>query len=286
MNRYPNCMGQPPAEDGIHADVLAHDYHSWPLVSSSLLKAAAGGLPAAHHYLHDTEPKGWSTWFGTYMHARLLEPELVASQGETKGLSPKAQGKTFAAAAKEHGPVPIAEGWKAMGDALEQSIERNGLAADLLAQGESEVTITWQEITDTLTETRCKARLDKWCRDECRIVDVKTADDVSEHAFERTAMSFGYHIQAAHYITSVADDCGKWPEFWFVVLQNKPPFDVAVYRALHGTFIAPGMQVRSELLSAVVNADATGVWHTPQTEPKDLSLPKWGMARFMDGEVA
>jgi hypothetical protein len=104
LKAYPSLTLECPAE-GVHFDIPAHDYHGWRGVSSSLLKAAAGGLPAAEHYLHDNEPKGWSTWFGTFIHAWLLEPETVRSQGEIAKLSPKAQGATFVKAAQEHGCV-------------------------------------------------------------------------------------------------------------------------------------------------------------------------------------
>ncbi len=63
------------------------------------------------------------------------------------------------------------------------------------------------------------------------ILDLKTTTDASPETFTRQAYNMNYHLQAAIYQRGVAAETGKWLDYYFVVVETKEPFGVAVYRA-------------------------------------------------------
>jgi hypothetical protein len=64
------------------------------------------------------------------------------------------------------------------------------------------------------------------------VCDVKTAADTDADSFARSVLTFGYDIQAAHYLEAaeLAYPTREWTFAW-VVIKNKPPYDVEVYDA-------------------------------------------------------
>jgi len=77
---------------------------------------------------------------------------------------------------------------------------------------------------DEETGLPLKARPDLWVEDHT-LVDIKTTDDASPDAFARTVTTFGYHLQAAHYLTMTGAE-----NFIFVAVERKAPYAVGIYR--------------------------------------------------------
>lgn len=61
-------------------------------------------------------------------------------------------------------------------------------------------------------------------------VELKTAVDASPDGFMKQAFNFGYHWQAGTYVNAYRK-IGKFPVYWFIVVQNKEPFNVCVFKA-------------------------------------------------------
>lgn len=63
------------------------------------------------------------------------------------------------------------------------------------------------------------------------LIDLKTTMDASFEGFARQIGNLGYHLQAAYYVDVYNEATGsKVDEFFFVAVENKAPFAVAVYR--------------------------------------------------------
>ena len=112
------------------------------------------------------------------------------------------------------------------------------------------------------------------------VVDVKTSADTDADAFTRSIVNFGYDIQAAHYLQA-AELAYPSREFTFawIVIRNKPPYDVEVYDASN-ELIRHG---ETRLMAARENyrrcVDA-GIWKSPTHGISVcLDLPAWARGR-------
>ena len=75
-----------------------------------------------------------------------------------------------------------------------------------------------------------KSRPDIFANDSGDFVDLKTANDVSNNALERTIYNHGYHVQAAVVRMAIREVMGKdvFNSFSFVFVEKTPPYDVRV----------------------------------------------------------
>lgn len=76
-------------------------------------------------------------------------------------------------------------------------------------------------------EILIKCRPDLWLPGV--IIDLKTTEDASKRAYQRTVHNFGYHIQGAHY-TDVVAPHSETEIFGHIVVEKSKPFGVKVYR--------------------------------------------------------
>ncbi len=122
-----------------------------------------------------------------------------------------------------------------------------------------------------LHNTTCKARLDGLHRDH--ILDIKTARDASAEVFGLDFARYAYHIQAAMYTDLHYVNTAKSLPFYFVVVENQPPWGVNVF-----TPSVAALDIGREELR-----DAAERWAIVQmmgdfcypTGIKPLDLPKW-----------
>lgn len=141
-------------------------------------------------------------------------------------------------------------------------------------------------IEQTFVASDKETGLDIKCRPDIlradRIVDLKTTQDASPAAFEKSCAKFGYHIQAAFYRQVIESIRGKSLPFYFVCVESTWPYRVAVYR-LNDVAISYGAsEVRKglQLISQCMNSDD---WQDDWTKDVQLlSLPEW--AYFQDTE--
>ena len=113
------------------------------------------------------------------------------------------------------------------------------------------------------------------------VSDVKTTADTDADAFARSVISWGYDIQAAHYLEAAALAYPERPfMFGWIVIRNKPPYDVEVYEACdelleHGR---KRLMVARENYRRCVDS---GIWRS-QTHGLSVSLdlPAWARGRI------
>lgn len=148
--------------------------------------------------------------------------------------------------------------------AMRQSILCHRWARTMLEKGLPEQSHFWN---DAETGLPCKCRFDRIY--ETLIVDYKTTQDASPHGFQKAAMNFGYHLQAAHYTDSIPG-----AQFVFIAQEKEAPYAVACYQA-DGEFLAYGRSERARLMSQIAECQKTNIWPGYPDEIQPLYLPGW-----------
>lgn len=112
------------------------------------------------------------------------------------------------------------------------------------------------------------------------LTDVKTAADTDADAFVRSALNFGYDIQAAHYLqaATLAYPTRAWTFAW-VVIRNKPPYDVEVYDASDEVVKHGEMRLMAARENYRRCVDS-GLWRSATHGISvNLDLPAWARGR-------
>jgi exodeoxyribonuclease VIII len=109
------------------------------------------------------------------------------------------------------------------------------------------------------------------------MTDIKTCQDASPEAFARSAASYLYHVQAAHYFSAAEHIRGETPRFWaFICVESEPPHSVACY-VLPGAAVLAGTQLMSKALERYAAALAAGKWPGYPETIDTLPFPKWAL---------
>lgn len=112
---------------------------------------------------------------------------------------------------------------------MDRALRNHQTASKLLFSkrgGKAEQSIYWR---DPETGVLLRVRPD-WMRNDNLPVDLKTADDASEEGFRRHICNYRYDVSECMYLDGVEAVTGQRPPAMpFVVVENKPPFAVAVY---------------------------------------------------------
>lgn len=251
--------------------ITNEQYHSDPAVSSSHLKAV---MQSPYHYWSrfvdpnrsPVEPTA-AMKLGSLAHCAILEPdELLQRYGICAPRNTKA-GKEQAAAMEAEGIEVVTASDMALAMGMAAAVRNHRAAAALLQHGKAEQSFWW---TDTATSLRCKCRPD-WYYGST-VVDIKTTTDASPQAFARSVATFGYHVQAAHYLEGLSDRCQR---FVFVAVEKVYPHAVAVYE-LDSEALALGRTMRDNGMDVIAGCHAAGVWPGyGDTFIQTISLPKW-----------
>ena len=164
--------------------------------------------------------------------------------------------------------------------AIVNSLRTSPRAEQFLATGSgvSELTCVWQDVT---TAIWCKARLD-FVQRGSRVVDLKTTLDAARDAFARSSFSFGYHLQAAHYLEawSAAGD-NERPSFLFVALEKTPPFGCSVF-CMDPSSVELGRRKLDLLLERWAWCESDDDWPGYEEGIQDLSLPGYAFTREIE----
>ncbi len=214
--------------------------------------------------------------FGRAMHCAILEPERFAEQyvvepdfGDCRKTANKAARDAWRL---EHaGAVTIEDEQMTSIRGIVSSLKSHELASKLLAGGESEVTLSWE---DQATRLPCKGRVDYFIRDLGIAVDVKSTEDASPEAFRRSIARYGYHRQDAFYRGGFRALGVPLKHFAFVVVEKSAPFATAVYM-LDAEAVASGEQSVARNMITLAGCVRRDEWPGYPTEIQTLSLPPW-----------
>jgi len=245
------------------------DYFKLEALSASGAKLIA---KSPMHYKAAMEMQKTSTpaqIFGTVVHAMILEPHKShASMFSVKELNwTTKEGKAEKEKLERIGLpiISVADLDKAL--RMRDSVWANAHAASLLTGCETEQQTTW---TGYDAQVPCKAGIDAF--GPAGIVDLKTTIDGSPDAFARAIRSYGYYMQAAHYIDGVAETTGGIAPFTFIAVEKQPPYAVACY-TLSNDSLAAGWSAMNRIAKIYSDCIASNVWPGYEGKSIELSIP-------------
>jgi hypothetical protein len=150
----------------------------------------------------------------------------------------------------------------------------------VLGSMQRELTAVWSEQTDTLghvpADVTCRARLDAF--DGETIYDLKTCADASPGKLARSAIQFGYHVQAAAYVSAVehiVPDMAGRINFVDIFIENET-LAISVTR-FAGSFMEAGRARWQAAVDAWHGCLSSGRWpgYSGNGEPMTLESPEW-----------
>lgn len=260
--------------DGIYDDLSFVDYHNDSAVGSSTLKTIISKSPA-HAKVRSSISKEVAD-FGTAVHCAILEPEkfektILRGPDNRRGK----QWSDPAAEAEINGQVLLTSG--DYDEVLEarDGVYRCATAKELLSRKlAAERSLFW---TDRETGIRLKARPDLITTDGL-IVDVKTTKSAHPESFMRDVLSYGYHIQEAHYTDGAfATHEGNFivHGFVFLAIEKQEPWASAVYR-LDAASVREGLNIRNMALMKYKQCVDVNHWPAYDEGIKELRIPDFG----------
>lgn len=276
---------------GLHRGVDFDDYAKWEAVNASKLNGFS--RTAAHvlyEHTHGGKERTPALDLGWLFHVAVLEPERYERDF---AVAPKCDKRTkvgkalYAKFEAEHPDATIVdEKTDAKVRAMRESVMKHKTAGPFLASGVSELSGLWE---DTKLGVLCKMRTDHIGRigNSLVVADLKHARDASRRAFERATYSYGYHIQAAHYLEGLdalaaQGEGGTDRPFVFVVVEHDPPYCVACYE-LDDAALDEGRSQRERRIRYWKQCVETQTWPGYGDGVEVSSLPAWAFKEYIDG---
>lgn len=111
------------------------------------------------------------------------------------------------------------------------------------------------------------------------IGDLKSTADGSPEGFTKSAFQYGYHLQTGTYLDAERTLSGKFPDFFFLVVETVAPYNISVYKAT-SDFIALGKQQFEELMMQIKFCTEENLWYQgyefhSAVGYHQLDLPGW-----------
>ena len=217
---------------------------------------------------------------GTIAHSLILEPEkqaFVIPPDEVLSEEGYRKGAAYTEWRKSLGPDTVildkADADKARW--MRDSFMRNKLAVELLHNSTGyEHPIRWT----CRRGYNKKAMFDVLLGLDKEFADIKTTADVSNNAFLRSILKFGYHRQAAWYAEGLCEYVGECRNMHHIVLGNTYPHKCVVYRIPDELVSYGKRQVADALVQIEICKLGLTPWEPPpQTEPEEINIPGWLM---------
>lgn len=259
----------------IDTNMPADAYHATDAVSASLLKQIAKSPAHAKAYLQQQQEPTPAMLFGTAFHTCVLESERFAEDYAVfEGDKRTKEGKANYERLVTEGKTIITATDYATITAMASAIGDHPAASKLVrGDGQTEVSMFWE---DESTGLQCKCRPDIWIAQGrgSVIVDLKTTEDASPEGFARSIQSYGYGIQAAHYLAGSGADA-----FIFVAVEKKEPYAVAVYQ-LDALSLEISEMKRRDMLQLWASCRESDSFPAYSDECQLISLPGWVTADY------
>lgn len=268
-----------------HADQLGDT----PTLSCSIAKVLVSASPkhawANHPRLNPLfEPDADDKFdLGTAAHSLFLEGDGNVEVFTYNDWRSKAA-QEGRAEARAHGKTPmLGKDWDrvvAMVDALRSQLATLKIDPPLFTAGQPEVTVVWNE-----QGVLCRSRLDYLHDTFLAADDLKSTHSANPDTWTRRTMwDIGADLQVAFNCRGVKAVTGIEPEFRFVVIETKPPFELIVVslepeaRAFAETKVDKALDLWKRCLD-------TNTW---PGYPKDIcyaSLPPWLETQYLEREA-
>jgi hypothetical protein len=208
---------------------------------------------------------------GTLVHAAILEPDKIDDMyvvipdsllsGANRSIS-STEAKNFVKSVKANGRHAIKADELPMIRGMAESVHRE--CGDWIRGAKHrETTITWQH---PATGIPCRCRYDflRFTKNQTIIVpDIKTTNDISEHAFRSTIESFDYWLQDSHYSEGIEAVHGRLVEqFIFIAVESDEPYQCRTF-ALDDVQREAAKEARERLMGNLAECMTTGNYAEP-----------------------
>lgn len=237
------------------------EYRKHPAISHSQLLRIAESPEKFRYYQDNPKLPTASKLSGQYLHAITLQPETVNDNFaiipdvDKRTKEGKEIMKQFAIEAAGKGVVTVEMADKA--EAMKAALMQNEYVAKLL-NGEREKPYFW---TDKMTGEQCKCRVD--CLSEVGenlvVVDIKTTTNAETEAFTRSALKYGYDVQAAMYLEGVEANTGRKPIFVLIAIEKEPPYCINILQ-VDKIFLQYGYDRFRELIGIYADCKKRNDW--------------------------
>lgn len=263
-------------------DVPEEQYHADPVPGGSLSSSTAKKLvppsvPALAKWERDHKVHKKAYDLGSVVHAMVLgkgaEVEMVdAEVWNTKAV--KAQVAEIRAA----GRIPMKPAEFAAAVTMSNKVKKDPIAGQLFTPGSfvAEQSIFWR---DARTGCWCRAMLDGLSVAEGvrpLIIDLKTAQSVTDHHLRKAVTDYGYFQQDAWYRDAVESLGLADPAFVFVFVDVNPPHLVRVVQ-LDDEAITEGRARNAEALNVWADCLDTGLWPGYPEDIETISLSRYAL---------
>lgn len=260
---------------GLFEDIPDLEYRNYPAISQSDLKAI--GQNAHKWHLRVRKEETPSMRYGRLVHTALFLPEVWENnfqvfEGDRRTKTGKEEYEILLETCKPEYILKADEYYSVRACKLE--IESHPEFKKLQkAKWINEVSIFWQQ-----DDIELKSRLDSFSLEIGTILDLKLTNNASKWFFKNTIVKFGYHIQAAFYLDSLAS-CGiNADTFVFITVENSEPFAIGIYQ-LHRDAIEYGRKEYQRLLNLYKEYSAENFWPDYTTGIELIDLPAYLYAR-------
>jgi exodeoxyribonuclease VIII len=271
---------------GLYKEIDFDTYAEWDAVNASTLNGFSR-TPAHVYYdmLHGGKKQTPSLDLGWLVHLAVLEPERFEAEVV---VPPKMDRRTkvgkgaWAQFQAEHsGKHFVDADTHLKAKAMSASVLKHPTAGEFFSgAGPSEISIVWEDAEHGL---RCKARIDKvgTIGDWPVVADLKTTRNASRRSFERTIFEYGYHIQAAHYLSGLETlypipNGQPFRQFIFFTVESDAPHCVAAYQ-LDDIALEEGYSALRRYLSQWSECTSLGKWPGYADGVEYAGLPPWAL---------
>jgi len=266
---------------GLHLNIPAEVYHHRELggpVNCSALSEVAKSLSKYLAWCKGERSKADSKalHFGRAWHCHALEPYVFAKTyafrpdfGDCRFKENKARRDAWEAEHANHIVLDRAELDTIV--RMTRALMSDDIARELLSGGVAEATVRWD---DEETGLPCKLRADYYREDLATVVDLKSTVDASESAFGKSAASYRYHVQAAHYSAGFAAIGKPLDSFLFIAVEKEPPYDMSIYY-IDREGMQKGEERYRENMRTLAGALETGEFPGYPKGIRSLALPYW-----------
>jgi exodeoxyribonuclease VIII len=260
-------------------NISLKEYHAlpgWSKTRLDLIHRSPAHMVYAMENPKDSTP---AMAFGSALHCAVLTPAIYHEQ---YAIAPECDKRTkdgkniFAEfEEKNHGKDIISAIQAGQIEQMKQAIFAHPLASQLLQNGEAEQSFFW---IDKTTGLQCKARPDYLRYDEI-CIDLKTTEDATFKAFQRSFYNYRYHVQGAFFIDGIFQATQmQCSDFVIIAIEKEPPFGIMVYRFDDLSIDTGRITYEDDLKIAKAwkeKPESFQIVYPISKEPIELSLPGW-----------
>jgi exodeoxyribonuclease VIII len=217
-------------KDGVH-DISNEQYHEAEGISRSKLMLLD---KSPYHFWYEMysglavkKDSTAAMHVGSAFHTLLLEPDLFSKEF---AIAPKVDRRTtkgkeaYEAFIQAHGEkIILTDDQYAKASVMASHVKQHEIVTTLLDEAAFEQSIFW---TDEETGIQFKTRPDIWSSK--MVVDLKTTSDASVHGFMRSALNYGYYLQAGMAYEACRTIGKPFEMFVILAAEKEAPYVPAV----------------------------------------------------------